>query len=443
MIHVAAAVVIFCLPARLRRSGPRRLGIRPLKAVFINRFFHPDHSATSQILSELAFELAAAGWEVHVVTSRQRYDDAGARLPAREIVSGVHVRRVWSTTFGRGSLPGRALDYLSFYCSAFFALLAMLRRGDVVVAKTDPPLISVVADAAARLRGAALVNWLQDLFPEVAERLGVKAMGGGAGAAVRLLRDRSLRHARSNVVIGERMAEMVERVAPGPTVIHNWAVGDLAEPLALERNALRREWRLGERFVVGYSGNLGRAHEFDTILGAIEALRDEDGVLFLFIGAGKQLEDLRRSITERGLAHRVMFQPYQPKERLAQSLSSVNVHLVTLQPAMEGLIVPSKFYGIAAAARPTLFVGDPDGEIPRLLRRFDCGYAVATGHAQELVARIRELRADPVRCEAMGANARAALERHFTRAHAVARWSGVLEKAGAQPGPDRAPQAGA
>jgi glycosyltransferase involved in cell wall biosynthesis len=409
-----------------------------LKAVFVNRFFHPDHSATSQILSELAFALAAAGWEVHVVTARQRYDDPRAQLPPRATLSGVQVHRVWTTSFGRGSLPGRALDYLTFYCSAFFALLGVLRRGDVVVAKTDPPLISVIAAAAARLRGAALVNWLQDLFPEVAEGLGVKALGGMVGKAVRALRDRSLRGARSNVVIGDRMAEIVARIAPGPKVIHNWAVGDLVEPIPLERNAVRREWELGERFVVGYSGNLGRAHEFDTILAAIEVLREDDDVLFLFIGAGKQLEELRRSIAQRGLGHRVMFQPYQPKERLAQSLASVNAHLVTLQPSMEGLIVPSKFYGIAAAARPTLFVGDPDGEIPRLLRRFDCGYAVATGDADALVACIRELRADPSRCERVGANARAALEHHFDRAHAVARWSAVLAEAAGMSEADRA-----
>src|SRR3954470_2824798 len=146
------------------------------RVLFVNRFFHPDHSATSQMLSDLSFHLAERGWNVEVITSRQRYDDASAKLPPREIVRGVDVRRVWSTRFGRGFLPGRAIDYATFYVSAFFALLRRGGRGATIVALTDPPLISVVAALAAMLRGAALVNWTQDLFPDVAEALGMRGV---------------------------------------------------------------------------------------------------------------------------------------------------------------------------------------------------------------------------------------------------------------------------
>src|SRR3954447_26965913 len=139
------------------------------RVLFVNRFFHPDHSATSQMLSDLSFHLAERGWRVEVVTSRQRYDAADAKLPPREIVRGVEVQRVWSTRFGRAFLPGRAVDYATFYISAFFTLLRRAGRDTTIVALTDPPLISVVAALAAKLRHATLVNWTQDLFPEVAE----------------------------------------------------------------------------------------------------------------------------------------------------------------------------------------------------------------------------------------------------------------------------------
>ncbi len=87
------------------------------RLIFVNRFFFPDHSATSQILSDLAFHLAGAGRDVHVVTGTQIYDDPKASLPDREIINGVHVHRVASTRFGRGALLGRSIDYLSFYRS--------------------------------------------------------------------------------------------------------------------------------------------------------------------------------------------------------------------------------------------------------------------------------------------------------------------------------------
>ena len=174
---------------------------------FINRYFHPDHSATSQILSDLAFHLAGLGREVHIVTSQQRYEDPKSRLPPREIVQGVHVHRVATTHFGRSALIGRAIDYFSFYMSAWRELNRLLAVDDIVVAKTDPPLVSIVAMLAAQRRGAHLVNWLQDIYPEVAANLGLSVFHGPLGGALSYVRDKTLKMAVANVVVGERMRE--------------------------------------------------------------------------------------------------------------------------------------------------------------------------------------------------------------------------------------------
>src|SRR5215468_10531756 len=127
------------------------------RLIFVNRFFAPDHSASSQILSDLAFHLASAGRDVHVVTSSQLYDDAKAALPVSEIINGVNVHRVPSTGFGRNALLGCSIDYVSFYRSMWQCLVALAQQDDVIVAKTDPPLSSIVAMAAARRKGGRLV----------------------------------------------------------------------------------------------------------------------------------------------------------------------------------------------------------------------------------------------------------------------------------------------
>src|ERR1039458_3321864 len=140
-----------------------------MRVIFLNRYFYPDHSATSQMLSDLAFFLAGAGHAVCVVTSCQRYDDAAAVLPARELIDGVEVHRVRTTRFRRDKLVGRAARYATFYLAAGWRLWRIARAGDVIVAKTDPPLISVVAALVARGRGAPVGNSAQDVFPAVAE----------------------------------------------------------------------------------------------------------------------------------------------------------------------------------------------------------------------------------------------------------------------------------
>jgi colanic acid biosynthesis glycosyl transferase WcaI len=377
------------------------------EVIFINRYFPPDHSATSQMVGDLAFHLARRGVRVGVITSRQRYDDASARLPPREELQGVSVRRVWTSRFGRAFLPGRAVDYATFYLSALVAMLRLARRGTTLVALTDPPMISVVAALAAALRGATLVNWTQDLFPEVAESLGMRGM-----RVLRFARDWSLRRARVNVALGARMAERIRATGAPVVVRHNWAGADL-------HDAGRRE---GKPFVVAYSGNLGRAHEFETILAAMRELSDDEGVRFLFIGGGAQWERVRRDAGAN-----VEFAPYAPREALSESLSGADAHVVSLLPELEGLIVPSKFYGALAVARPVLFVGARDGELARIIQENDCGVVVERGDATGLAHAVRELARDRGKAEAMGRRGREVYERELAPRVALKHWEEILD----------------
>jgi len=397
-----------------------------VKVVFVNRFFYPDIAPTGLHAADVAFDLAAAGHEVHAVTSRLPYDGEAAVFPAEETVRGVRVHRVWTTSFGRGSLAGQALDYLSFYFSAFFALAGMLDRDDVVVAKTDPPLISVVAALAARLRGARLINWLQDIFPETAARSGMWLARGLLGVLARGLRNWSLRRAVANVALGERMAAEVRRFAPGGRVqvIPNWADGAAIRPLVPAASALRREWHLEGMFIAGYSGNLGRVHDCETLLAAARLLRKESELVFAVVGGGFHFPH----VLAQRLAN-VAVRGYVPEEQLGESLAAFDVHIVTLRPEFEGLVVPSKFYGAMAAGRAVIFVGDADGEIARLIKQDGCGLTVAPGDAAGLAGAIRELRADPQRLRAMGARARAAFEREWDEPIALARWRKVIDAA--------------
>ena len=405
------------------------------RIIFLNRYFYPDHSATSQMLSDLAFGLAARGHQVTVITSRLRYDAPDATLPPAERIRNVDIVRIWTSRFGRHNLAGRAVDYVTFYLSAIWAVFRLARRGDVVVAKTDPPMLGVLTAPIARLRGARPVNWLQDVFPEVAQSLGV-GRGRGSGlvyGALRWLRDRSLRRAAMNVALGSRMAERLDALGVARErvrVIPNWADCSLITPQDHDRNTLRQSWGLDGKFVVGYSGNLGRAHDYATLLDAIAALESqaalarrrvtapvaadadqgrEPDIVWLFIGGGAQFEAFKADARQRDLQS-VVFQPYQPRDVLSSSLSAADVHLVTLRPELEGLIVPSKFYGVAAAGRPTLFVGDPDGEIARLIRTHACGETVAQGDGKGLADAVLALSHDQARREQMGRRARAACQ---------------------------------
>jgi glycosyltransferase involved in cell wall biosynthesis len=399
------------------------------RIVLVNRYFHPDHSATSQMASDLAFALARVGADVAVVAGRQTYEDPDALLPAHQTVDGVAIRRVGGTRFGRGRLIGRAFDYASFAVGAGWVLARTTRRGDTIIAKTDPPLLSVLAAVVAVVRGARLVNWLQDLFPEVAAALGVRLGGGVPGRLLRGARDWSLRRATINVVIGERMAARLVARGIAPECIRtipNWADGRLIVPRPVADHPLRAAWGLDGKFVVGYSGNLGRAHDGATLAAAARLLAGDPGVVLLFVGGGAGRAAVERAAAD-GTGVPILTRPYVARVDLGLGLTVPDAHLVTLRPELEGLIVPSKIYGAMAAGRPIVFVGDTDGEVARLVRAHDCGIVVGAGDVQGLASAIRALRADPARCAALGANARAAFERCFDRPIAIAAWRAVLD----------------
>ncbi|MDB5901594.1 MAG: bme8 [Betaproteobacteria bacterium] len=398
------------------------------RVIFVNRYFYPDLSATSQILSDLAFYLASIGVDVIVITGRQHYTDAAASLPPRETLRGVQVIRIATTAFGRTHLLGRAFDYMSFYATAFWELIRRIRRRDIVVAKTDPPLMSVVAAFATRLRGARQINWLQDLFPEVALVLEPELLNGTVVRAAQKARDWSLRHAVLNVVLGNLMLKRLrdlgvreDRVVKIP----NWADDRAITPVPHERNPLRSEWGLEGKFVVAYSGNLGRAHEFQTIMKAAVLLNGEPEVVFLIIGGGAQLQNVRNFAAIYGLTN-IVERPYQARERLALSLGAADVHLITLKPQLEGLIVPSKFYGIAAAQRAIAFIGDAEGEVGALVRQYECGACFQVGDEQGLAQFIRQLAQNRAQAERMGRNARLALEAEWSQEKAFEQWHAAL-----------------
>lgn len=407
----------------------------PRKLIFVNRFFYPDHSATSQILSDLAFQLAKTGEEVHVIAGRQLYDDPAANLPGFETINHVLVHRVWASRFGRARLVGRMIDYLFFYAAAVVTVLRLARKADVVVVKTDPPLLSVATGSAARLKGAQTVNWLQDLFPEVAIALGVRFLRGGIGKALTRLRDGSVRRATANVVISQRMAEHLasQETRRGRLyIVANWAEDHVIAPTLPADNSLRAEWRLNNKFVVAYSGNLGRAHEFETILGAAELLQHDPRFVYLFVGGGHLIPEVIARVRQMKLERLFQFRPYQDRLNLSLSLGVPDVHWLSLRAELEGLILPSKFYGIAAAGRPMIAITAEDSEISRLIRSHQCGVAITIGDSEGLADALSRLADDPKRSAEMGRNARRMLDLYFSRERAFSRWQRVIEECSPQ-----------
>ena len=396
---------------------------------FFNRSYWPDLSATGQLLTELAEDLVRAhGWDVTVVCGYPlRFD---AQLPASEWRGGVHIARAAGSTLDPKAFVGRATNYLTYFASATFKGLR-IRKPDVVVALTDPPIIGLAALAAASAAGAPFVFLCEDIFPEVAtllEDFHSNAVNDALTKVNRFL----VRKARRIIALGDTMKRrLVEGKGADPAkvaVIHNWADCTAVAPGPRD-NPFAREHGLVDRFVALHAGNIGLSQDLEIVLHAADQLRDRNDILFVFVGDGAKKKDLQ-DIAERRDLRNVMFLPFQPRAAMDQSYATADVSLISLKRGLAGVIVPSKLYNVLASGRPCVAAVEQDCEVAEIIQRAACGYIVAPGDASALRSRLVQLAEGPDKAREMGNRARAAAL-DFDRPRQVAAYDALLREVAA------------
>jgi glycosyltransferase involved in cell wall biosynthesis len=396
---------------------------------FFNRSYWPDVTATGQYLTELAQDLVARhGCEVTVVAG-QPLTVATERtwaLSTTEIHNGVRVIRANGTHFRPRRFAGRAANYLSYFLAAAVASLRV-RRPDVVVAFTDPPIIGLLALATARRGGAKFVFRCTDIFPEVAALL-EDFHSDRVDQVLDRINRYLIAHADLTVAIGSRMRRRLveEKGADGSNlpIIHDWADCEAITP-GTKDNAFSRGHGLHDRFVVMHSGNVGASQNLDMLVEAAHRLRDRDDIVFAIVGDGIRRARLEASASARALRN-IKFLPYQPKERLDESFGAADAFVVSLKPGLEGYIVPSKIYGTLAAGRPFIAAVDESCEVAEIAREHRCGVVVPPGDVEAFVAAVLKLRDDPDGRAAMGRRARDAAWQ-FDRRRAIAAYADLFK----------------
>jgi glycosyltransferase involved in cell wall biosynthesis len=409
-------------------AGPSRPSLA-MHVLLLNQAFAPDIVATAQMAKDLADHLVAEGHRVTVIASRSIYGQTGATLPVEEELDGVRVRRVGASLFGKAGYAARAADFGLFYALA--ALKAFTTdRPDVVLSLTTPPFIAAMGLLSRALRGTRAVYWVMDLYPDIPIACGLMRADGVAARVLEGLNRFLLERSDASVVLGRCMRERV--LAKGVTpdkvqVIPVWSSDTDVRPVAHDDNPYRAKWGLEGKFAVMYSGNFGIGHDSATLGRAMARLRDRESLRFVFVGGGKRRFEMEELITAYAVQNAAWY-GYQPREQLAASLSAGDVHLISLRAGLEGMMVPSKLFGIMAAGRPSIFIGHKSSEVGRVLLEGDCGLVVPVGDVDGLVRAIEQLAADPARCKRMGDNARRALVGRFDAKTACDSWSALLER---------------
>ena len=403
--------------------GLRFQGENHTRLLFLNRSFWPDVEASGQFLTELCEDLSGEHEITFIAGPSYHVGGVSKRLWTRERFGKVSIIRTWGTRLPKTRLALRLLNLGTYYMLAAIAAMR-LERPDIVIAETDPPLLGALGALLKRRSGCRFVYNVRDLYPDIA-----RATGGVKNRALLALLERSNRLAYSwadrIVVIGQDMAERImdkgvarDRIA----VVPDWVDCEQVKPLE-NNNPLRAGF--GDKFVVMYSGNLGIAQEFETILAAAAHLRDDPRILFVLIGEGARKRQLVERAREMALSN-VVFMSYRPKTELAESLGAADVHLIPLSAGTAGCLVPSKVYGILAAARPFVAIMEESAEVARIARENAVGFVSRPGDDAALVRIIREAIGRPAELKLMGQRGRRLAVERYDRKIATRKFARVL-----------------
>lgn len=398
-----------------------------MRILLLNLYFPPDTSATAKMAQTVADALSTQH-EVTVICGRPSYDPTERRpwrLWQSEQSGRTKIVRVGSTDYPRFQMKRRIFNYLSYV--ALVVPRAIFVRCDVVLAMTDPPFEGIVGAFAALLKRKPYVYNIRDLYPDMALGGSILKPGWVPRMWERLHRW-ALRRATRVIVLGEDMrARIIAKGVDGSRVVVVRDGTDIAPPGAppsvLDPEVIRAI-RGDFKFVLLHAGNLGFYGAWDTLLTAAKQL-EGDGIGLVFVGDGAQRVRLEASAA--GMTN-VRFLDFFPSSKIPSVLAAPDLHVVSIREGLEGVVVPSKMYGILAAGKPIVAVATPATDAVSLGARqgFSCG--VAPDDPASLAALVRRLSGAREEVERMGRAARVAAS-DYDRVNELRKFMHILEEA--------------
>ncbi|HSJ31772.1 MAG TPA: glycosyltransferase family 4 protein [Longimicrobiales bacterium] len=385
-------------------------------AVFLfSQVYRPDPAAVGQYLAALGRALAERGVPVRVFTAHRGYDDPAVRYPARENLEGVDVVRFRGVSFGKESTMLRLAAALSF-CAQSVLRAVRIPPGSIVVVSTTPPFVAAFLALLARLRGYRLVYWVMDLNPDQLVALGRLRRHSLFGRVLAWMNAQAVNRADTVIALDAFMYERLRAYGATPTksrVIGLWPMASSAAT-ATAGQAFRREHGLEQQFVVMYSGNHTMSNPLDTLLEAARELVGHTDIRFVFVGGGTAKPALASFVDRHGLANTLLL-PYQPLERLEESLAAADLHVVTMGEGMVGVIHPSKVYSALGVGRPVLYIGPEPSHVSEILDRHEVGWSVPHGDcAGAIRAILAAYRLSEAERDAMGRRGLAVVQSGFS-----------------------------
>lgn len=390
------------------------------KLILATQFYPPDTSTTAVYLGKIAEGLAAES-DVVVIAATP-----GAGSRGTTAGSNPTVIELQSWDPDKSALVQRAIAICALAARMFFSVIRRARPDDVVFCVTTPFTLPYGVVLAAKLRGAATLLLIYDLYPEALEAAGFAKPTSITARLLRFANGLLFRHLDSIVVIGRDVPPLLARykgVAPDKIeLIPNWVLLPIAYRAIDSRNRFRAP--LDSKFIVGLSGNLGFTHAPATVFEAARLLKAEKDIHFILSGWGVGWKELNELAAREPLDNVTLLNPV-PQEELVEFLSAADVWVIPYRRNVAGVSIPSRLYNLLAVGRPVIVAAEAHSEAAIELGEEAIGWVVPPEDPQQLARAIGEAASDRSATTQKGRRAAVVAEKYGEEA-ALGRYRSVV-----------------
>jgi glycosyltransferase involved in cell wall biosynthesis len=400
------------------------------RITIVSQFYPPDFAATGQLLDQLTDGLVKEGFRTLVLTGMPSYAFTTLDAERLEFRNGICIRRTEASRLWPKEIKGRAVNGLAFILRTVLRLLRRSRRSELVIYTTEPAYLPIVGWVICTLTRTPYILILYDIYPEVLTSLKILRPSSLPIRIWENLNMRTYAGANKIVVLSEPMKELVcSKYKIGSnrvTVIPSWSDPKKIKPIKKELNWFVAKHKLEKKFVVMYSGNMGRCHDLVTLVGAALALRHYEDIVFMLIGGGAQkgrIWALARDLELKNIA----FEPYQEYNDVPFSLSAADISIVSLATGVDSVVAPSKLYGHLAAGTPVGVITGPKCYLKDLVEEIECGKWFNNGDSLNLANWIIVLKNNMHERFRLGENGRKYIKKNACPEVIISQYVNILE----------------
>lgn len=389
------------------------------KIYIINQYYEPFFAATGQLLKELSEYLVKNGFEIEIITGK----NGNNKLPKKEIINNVKINRIKNSKDGTKAIK-KLFSYLTFYWNLLWFLFFKVEKKAKILSLSTPPLLTYIPVFVKTFKKYQIYYNIQDLYPDILVALSPEKDKSFFYKILKKISQKILDKSDELIVIGDVMKKLLMKnydvSSEKISIIENWSLKEIEE---FKENYTSTENEL----TVVYSGNMGRAHEYYTLLDTFELIYKNNikNINFIISGGGFNYNKLKVKSKKYQF---VIFQNYVEKNELPKLLKRSDICLVIGKKELNGIIIPSKFYGIIAAYKPIIYINDGVDDISKHIEYGKLGFKVNNFDSEKLFSILLELSNNKKILNELSNNVEQYYNKNLRRIKSLEKYKEILEK---------------